>query len=411
LICTSTAIKTVVTQVLDETAEYLAHRMGVRPAMPVQLPVIPLGVDVSGMRAMVTTDRRQSFRAGHGIEADDVVVLFLGRLSAHSKAHPTPMFRALERAASLSARRLVLVLAGWFYSEDTQAGFLAAAGAYMPSVRMIVLDGRSCETRASAWSGADIFTSLTDNIQESFGLTPVEAMAAGLPVVVSDWNGYRDTVVEGESGFFIPTIIPPIGAGADLALAVQLDIDDHEIHIARTSQCIAVDIEAAARAYVRLADEPNLRHRSGEAGRRRAIEHFDWPRVMTRYRQLWMELAERRAREAEIVPAGSSQHWPARADPFARFASFASAAIGPGMCVAAADPDPVQAFRHAVGLPLSVFDPTLLPAAESVVRQVAAAQSPLPIDGISALGGAEGRALSFRAIAWLTKLGIMRVTR
>ena len=39
--------------------------------------------------------------------------------------------------------------------------------------------------------------SLADNIQETFGLTPVEAMAAGLPCVMSDWDGYRDTVRDG----------------------------------------------------------------------------------------------------------------------------------------------------------------------------------------------------------------------
>ena len=38
----------------------------------------------------------------------------------------------------------------------------------------------------------DIFVSLSDNIQETFGLTPLEGMASGLPVVATDWNGYRD---------------------------------------------------------------------------------------------------------------------------------------------------------------------------------------------------------------------------
>ena len=51
--------------------------------------------------------------------------------------------------------------------------------------------------------------SLSDNMQETFGLTPIEAMAAGLPSVVSDWDGYRDTVQHREHGFRIPTLAPP----------------------------------------------------------------------------------------------------------------------------------------------------------------------------------------------------------
>ena len=42
-------------------------------------------------------------------------------------------------------------------------------------------------------------------MQESFGLTPIEAMAAGLPRVISDWDGYRDSVNDGEDGFLIRT--------------------------------------------------------------------------------------------------------------------------------------------------------------------------------------------------------------
>ena len=67
------------------------------------------------------------------------------------------------------------------------------------------------------WAGADIFVSLVDNVQESFGLTPIEAMAAGLPVVVSDWDGYRDTARNGEDGFLIPTVAPDAGAGLEPA--------------------------------------------------------------------------------------------------------------------------------------------------------------------------------------------------
>ena len=58
------------------------------------------------------------------------------------------------------------------------------------------------------WAAADLFLSLVDNPQETFGLAPVEAMAAGVPVVVSDWDGYRYTVSDGVEGFRVPTLAP-----------------------------------------------------------------------------------------------------------------------------------------------------------------------------------------------------------
>ena len=60
-------------------------------------------------------------------------------------------------------------------------------------------------------AASDLFVSPVDNVQETFGLTPIEAMAAGLPSVVSDWDGYRDTVQHVEHGFRIPTLAPPAG--------------------------------------------------------------------------------------------------------------------------------------------------------------------------------------------------------
>jgi len=31
-------------------------------------------------------------------------------------------------------------------------------------------------------------------------------MASGLPVLVSDWDGYKDTVIDGETGYRIPDL-------------------------------------------------------------------------------------------------------------------------------------------------------------------------------------------------------------
>src|SRR5262249_57736317 len=102
--------------------------------------------------------------------------------------------------------------------------------------------GRPDQTaRRGAYAAADIFMSLADNIQETFGLTPVEAMAAGLPVIVSDWNGYRDTVRHGAEGFLIPTIAPPPGSGVVLAQRYAAGSVDYDHFIGKAAQFVALD--------------------------------------------------------------------------------------------------------------------------------------------------------------------------
>ena len=67
--------------------------------------------------------------------------------------------------------------------------------------------GRAGYRRSEAQSlaAADVAISLVDNAQETFGLAVAEAMAAGLPLVVSDWSGYRDLVRNGIDGYLIPS--------------------------------------------------------------------------------------------------------------------------------------------------------------------------------------------------------------
>ena len=55
-----------------------------------------------------------------------------------------------------------------------------------------------------ALAAADLFCSPADNLQETFGLSVLEAMASSLPVVASDWNGYRDLVLHGRTGWLVP---------------------------------------------------------------------------------------------------------------------------------------------------------------------------------------------------------------
>jgi glycosyltransferase involved in cell wall biosynthesis len=69
----------------------------------------------------------------------------------------------------------------------------------------------------------------------------IEAMAMELPVVSTNCDGVVDIVVEGETGLYVHPRAP----------------------------------EELAGALIRLIDDPPLRKRFGEAGRRRVVELFD----------------------------------------------------------------------------------------------------------------------------------------
>lgn len=324
VICTSTVSRNVIVKLLERQADYLRQRVGATKFITPQLPVIPLGVDCNAQNGYAS--HRDKARAALGLAADEVVVLFLGRLSFHAKANPAPMYLALERLAK--KHRLVLVECGWVANDLIAKAFEAARAKLCPSIRSIVLDGRQQEERTKAWAAADIFCSLSDNIQETFGLTPIEAMAAGLPVVVTDWDGYKDTVRNGVDGFTVPTLAAPAGAGVDLAVRYAMEIDSYDVYIGQASLGVAVDVGAAADAIDKLASDPDLRRRLGANGAARARKVYDWKVIVRAYENLWDQLGRIRQEEA-LSPAASTAltYRPARPDPYDLFASFPSSII------------------------------------------------------------------------------------
>ena len=231
-------------------------------------------------------------------------MLWLGRLSFFEKAYPQGMFIALQKAAQRCGRRLHFVMAGWFPGGETDHScYQEAAQCHAPDVPVHFLDGKNPEVVRCCWAAADLFLSLVDNPQETFGLAPVEAMAAGLPVVVSDWDGYRYTVSDGVEGFRFPTLAPAHARqGEDLALQHDHGLLTYQDYVGAVAQHVAVDTEAAAAAIARLAEDPELRQRMGEAGRQTVQQRFDWSVVARLHHQLYAELAERRL-PVRIVPA------------------------------------------------------------------------------------------------------------
>lgn len=415
VICTSTAVKDNVQRLLQAQVNYLQERLGVSKLVLPMLPVIPLGIHTQDF--VYTDAQKVKARQALGANTNTVVVLFMGRLSFHAKAHPLAMYQALQKAAAQVAskgQKIMLVECGWHANEFIQNAYQEAAQLACPSVQVKTLDGRLAEHRQTAWAGADVFCSLSDNIQETFGIVPIEAMAAGLPVVVSDWDGYKDTVRHGTDGFRIATCMPDAGLGGDLALRHALQVDTYDMYCGHTCSLVSVDIEATAQALVQLCQSAELRQRMGLAGRERAQNVYDWSTIIAQYEALWQEQTQHRlAAQSNIAASKPSQAWPGRLDPFLGFAAYPSSILKLTTQLALTDAMASQAIARVLqykALAMVSFAKLVLPSDAEISAVLQLAESgPCSAQTLAQTASPDRQAFVFRALVWLLKLGVLRL--
>ena len=414
LVCTSPAVQQAMEAMFEGWAEHLAARVGAVRAPRPHLPLIPLAVDVEPIaRQAADQQARAALRKRLAIAEDDILVLWVGRLSYYEKAFPQAMFQAVQLAAQRSGQRLHFGLVGWFPGGDADLQrYQQAADQLAPNLNVIVLDGNDPQLLAQSWAAADLFLSLVDNIQETFGLAPVEAMAAGLPVVVSDWDGYRYTVRDGVDGVLVPTLGSPGGApGELLAQLHSLELETYQTYVGAAAQHTAVHIQQAAAAIARLAEDPALRRAMGQAGQQRAREMFAWPAVVRLYRELFAELAERRQASDPALAAAGARLQPLRGEPFADFHGFASQVLQPELQLRLAEGAAAADLEGRLRVELNRLYSGLRgsPAeALALLQQLAAAGS----QGLSVAALLSGASLERRphletTLVWLAKLGLV----
>ena len=411
LICTSPSVQAAMEQMFDDYGGFLADRFGGTRRPRPHLPLAPLGVDLAAISAAADDGAsRAAIRAEFGLAEEDLMVLWVGRLSFSEKAFPQPMFRAVEEAARATGAKVQFVLAGWFHGgAPDQRAFEAAAQAYAPSCTVRFVGGDDRRRIGALWAGADAFISLVDNIQETFGITPVEAMAAGLPVIVSDWDGYRYTVRDGEEGFLIPTLLGPAGhLGYGMTTRHTLMLDGYQTYAGTVAQHTAVHIGRTAEALAALIRSPDLRRRMGEAGRARVRSTFDWPVVVGAVNTILAELAAIRAK----APAIGHPSWslnPVRGDPFHDFAGFATGVLQ-GATRLTLRPGAGRAdLERAAGLSLDQFAAFWRASAAECARileLVDAGEAPTVEALLRGFPPARGWAIEL-GVMWMMKLGIL----
>jgi D-inositol-3-phosphate glycosyltransferase len=224
---------------------------------PSKLVEMPNGVDAT-LFAPGPDDA--GVRADEGIPEHAVVAAFVATLDrAH---HFKRLDVALEAIARLDDGRVHLLVAGGGELLDDFRGQAAQLGV---AERVHFLGAVPHARLPSVLRAADLLL-LTTEPPESFGIVLIEAMAAGLPTVATEYPGVRAVVDESETGLLVP----------------------------------AGDSAAVAEAIRRLVEAgPGGRGAMGAAGRAKAERLWSWPRLLDRMDSAYAEaIASRRRRTA-----------------------------------------------------------------------------------------------------------------
>ncbi len=163
---------------------------------------------------------RQDFRRQNGLEGT-LVLLFAGRLVKNKGLHLT--FDAFASVAT-QFPHVRLVIVGPIEDESYSALQQQLLGLGLEN-RVLFLGMLSGNPYWQAVAGADLF--VLNSYSESFGMAAAEALASGMPVLLSDQVGIASLVQEYRAGMVTPLDVPAIARAmremlSDNAALVQM---------------------------------------------------------------------------------------------------------------------------------------------------------------------------------------------
>lgn len=216
-----------------------------------QVSIIHPGVDVA---EFAPAEDAAAARRTFGIEPSARVVGIVGRFQP-IKGHRLFLAAARRVAEAVPQAHFLVAGANVFGvpEEERYRQSLVEEVAADPLLRERTTFSGFVDDVPRLMGALDVLVSASE--AETFGLVHLEAMACARPVVTTDSRGPRDTVVEGESGYFVPHEPAPL----------------------------------AERIVTLLGDEA-LRVRMGRAGRARAEAHFSLEAMARHYQAIYDEL-------------------------------------------------------------------------------------------------------------------------
>ncbi len=213
----------------------------------------------NGVEPVIEPPDAEARRSTMGVK-DGPYLLFVGRLVPEKQLDVV-----LDAVGRLVGRDLQMVVAGGSsHSDDYTAGIRAAARA---DQRILLLDYVYGDDLAALFTGAAALTQVSS--LEGMPLVLLEAMSAGIPVIVSDIPPHLEAVGDVD--------VPVVGVG---------------------------DVTALATAIEAVLDDPERYAESGRRLRDRVMDHYTWDAAAAAQLDVYRQVTGRRRRRRSWARIG-----------------------------------------------------------------------------------------------------------
>ena len=205
------------------------------------------GIDISHFHQ---TSRIGNLREELGLPDNAVILFVVANLIPYKGHHD--LLRAISLLPESDKKNVMLICAGG--GLDDRSDLVSLVSKLKLEKQVFWLGSR--RDIPNLLSHADV--GVLPSHEEGFSNAILEGMAAGLPMVVTDVGGNPEAVIDGETGFVVPSKDPK-------ALAVALE---------------------------RLITDPEMRKSMGRAGRQRVEERFSLDSCVDAYEALFHQVLE-----------------------------------------------------------------------------------------------------------------------
>jgi len=177
-----------------DTQELLGESLANRPIF-----LVPNGVDTSFWRPP-EPEERSRVRKSLGLDENDFVLLYVGRMTRRKRAHVLPLIvgEILKKLPENIAKRVKLLMVGEGPMKPVLFQRLSKVGI---GDRTLLFKFMSRPKLRRIYWAADV--ALVPSELEAFSIVSLEALSTGVPVIGMNDSGLSDLIISGKNGFLV----------------------------------------------------------------------------------------------------------------------------------------------------------------------------------------------------------------